>query len=85
MQIAGDVDESYSSVSELNPLLRGFDSSVIFILRGGIPRPGFLGKFESSNISRDNVSREIGLSLFVLIVEQYISMCVLLCVVITCA
>ena len=40
---------------------RGFDSSTILDLRGEIPKPrGFPGKFESSNISRDNVSREIG-------------------------
>ena len=41
---------------------RGFDSSRILVLRGGIPRPtgNFPGKFESSNLSRDNVSREIG-------------------------
>ena len=41
---------------------RGFDSSIILILTGGIPRPigDFPGKFESSNLSRDNVSREIG-------------------------
>ena len=35
----------------------GSDSSIIWILRGGIPRPmGFPGKFESSNLSRDKVS-----------------------------
>ena len=44
---------------------RGFDSSTILISRGGIPRPlgiprDFPGKFDSSNVSRDNVSREIG-------------------------
>ena len=39
---------------------RGFDSSTILIERGGILRPGFPRKFESSNVSRDNVSREIG-------------------------
>ena len=41
---------------------RGFDSSIILTSRGGIPRPhrGFPGKSESSNLSRDNVSREIG-------------------------
>ena len=44
---------------------RGFDSSTIFIIRGGIlmsigsPR-GFPGKFESSDLSRENLSREIG-------------------------
>ena len=41
---------------------RGFDSSIIVILRGRIPRPigDFTGKFESSNLGRDDVSREIG-------------------------
>ena len=41
---------------------RGFDSSIILILRGGIPTPigDFPGKFESSNVSGDNVSRGIG-------------------------
>ena len=41
---------------------RGFDSSIILIYRGGIPRPigDFPESFESSNVSRDNVSREIG-------------------------
>ena len=39
----------------------GFDSSIMSNLRGGIPgRRGFTGKFESSNVSRENVSREIG-------------------------
>ena len=39
---------------------RGFDSSTILDSRGGILRPigCFPGKFESSNVSRDNVSRE---------------------------
>ena len=42
---------------------RGFDSSVILILRGGIPR--FIGNFRESLsqamlVIRDNVSREIG-------------------------
>ena len=43
---------------------RGFDSSIILIIRGGIPMSigDSLGKFESSNLSRDNVSREIGRS-----------------------
>ena len=36
---------------------RGFDSSTILKLTGGILRPR---KVESSNVSRDNVSREIG-------------------------
>ena len=42
--------------------LGGFDSGGILILRGGIPRPirGFPGKFESTNLSRDNLSRETG-------------------------
>ena len=40
---------------------RGFDSSIILISRGDIPfRRGLPGKFESTNLSRDNVSREIG-------------------------
>ena len=41
---------------------RGFYSSIILIVRGEIPRPirEFPGKFESSNVSRDNDSREIG-------------------------
>ena len=41
---------------------RGFDSSIIFIVRGGIPRSiGELsGKCDSSNLSRDSVSRSIG-------------------------
>ena len=40
----------------------GFDSSILLIVRGGIPRPigKFPGKFEPSNLSRDNVSRETG-------------------------
>ena len=38
---------------------RGFDSSIILIVMGGILM-SILGKFESSNLSRDNVSREIG-------------------------
>ena len=40
----------------------GFDSSIILNLRGGILMSigGFPGKFESSNVSRDNVRREIG-------------------------
>ena len=44
---------------------RGFDSSIILILRGGIPRPigDSSGKFDSSNLNRDNVSREIGINL----------------------
>ena len=42
--------------------IRGFYSNIILSLRGGIPRPiGIcLAKFESSNLSRDNLSREIG-------------------------
>ena len=35
---------------------RGFYSSIILVSRGG----GFPGKFESSNLIRGNVSREIG-------------------------
>ena len=33
---------------------RGFDSSTVLMLRGGIPRPiwGFPGKFDSSNVGR---------------------------------
>ena len=44
---------------------RGFDSSTILILRGGILRAHreFPGKLESSNVSKDNVSREIGRTL----------------------
>ena len=45
---------------------RGFDSRIILILRGGIlmsVHREFPGKFESSNLSRDNVSREIGRSI----------------------
>ena len=39
----------------------GLDSSIILIQRGGISRHReFLGNFESSNVSRDNVSKEIG-------------------------
>ena len=38
----------------------GFDSCMILILRGGIPRPMFPGNHESTNLSRDNVTREIG-------------------------
>ena len=40
----------------------GFDSSTILISRGGIlmSNMGFPGKFESINVSRGNVSREIG-------------------------
>ena len=43
-------------------MFRGFDSSIIIILRGGIPCPigKFPGKIESSNLRRDNLSREIG-------------------------
>ena len=41
---------------------RGFDSSIILIQRGGIlvSHREVPGKLESSNLSRDNVSREIG-------------------------
>ena len=41
---------------------RGLDSSTILTLRGRIPRPirGLPGKFESTNLSRDNLSMEIG-------------------------
>ena len=41
---------------------RGFDSSRILILRGGIPRPTgqFPGNLESTNLSREILSREIG-------------------------
>ena len=41
---------------------RGFDSSRILTLRGRITRPigNFPGKIESRNLSRDNISREIG-------------------------
>ena len=41
---------------------RGSDSSIILVLRGWNPpvHRGFPGKFESSNLSRENVSREIG-------------------------
>ena len=41
---------------------RGFASSIISILRGGILMSigNFPGMFESSNLSRDNASREIG-------------------------
>ena len=35
----------------------GLDSSRLLSLRGGIPRP--IGNFQSSNLSRDNLSREI--------------------------
>ena len=38
---------------------RGFDSSRILILNSQAQRE-FPGKFESSNLSRDNLSREIG-------------------------
>ena len=42
----------------------GFDSSTILIQKGGIPTSlgprDFPRKFDSSNVSRDNVSREIG-------------------------
>ena len=39
----------------------GFDSSVLLTVKGGLPRPiGIPGCFESSNLSRDNLSREIG-------------------------
>ena len=36
---------------------RGFDSNIILILRGGIPRPR---KFESTHLSRHSLSREMG-------------------------
>ena len=41
---------------------KGFDSSTILNVRGEMPRPvGDLPEgFESSNVSRDDVSREIG-------------------------
>ena len=41
----------------------GFDSSTILIQRGWNSQAhrGLPGKFESSNVSRDNVSRRIGL------------------------
>ena len=40
---------------------KGFDSSIMLNLRGGIPRPtgDFPGKLESSNLDRDHLSREI--------------------------
>ena len=42
---------------------RGFDSCRILSFRGGLLMSrGFSGKFASSNLSRDNVSREIGRS-----------------------
>ena len=43
---------------------RGFDSSIILILRGGIPRPigNFPEEIESTNLSRHNLRREIGRS-----------------------
>ena len=40
---------------------RGFDSSIILILRGGILMSReFPGMFESTNLRRGNLSREIG-------------------------
>ena len=43
--------------------LGGFDSSITLILKGWNSRShrGFPGSFESSNLSRDNVSRKIEL------------------------
>ena len=40
----------------------GFDSNIILLLRGGILMcmGDYPGKFGSSNLNRDNVSREIG-------------------------
>ena len=42
--------------------VRGFDSSIILILKGwnSYGHREFPGKFESSDVSRDNVSGEIG-------------------------
>ena len=41
---------------------RGFDSSIILLLRGGIPRPARIcsGYVESTSLSRDNLSRDAG-------------------------
>ena len=41
---------------------RGFDSSIILMFKGWNSQAhrGFARKFESSNVSRDNASREIG-------------------------
>ena len=51
---------------------RGFDSSIILNLKGwnSQTRREFPGKFESSNLSRDNVSREIGRRVLVTDVNQ---------------
>ena len=44
------------------PDFRGFDSSIILMLRGGSIMSiwNFPGKVESRNLSRDSLSREIG-------------------------
>ena len=61
--------EQFSSAPLIRPISvlrfwisRGFDSSIILTLRGGIfqAQREFPPKFESSNHSRDNLSREIG-------------------------
>ena len=45
---------------------RGFDSNIIFIVRCGISRLGgkLSGNVESTNLSRDNLGREIGRTRF---------------------
>ena len=65
-------DHLEMAISELNTAslrtkvlnFRGFDSSRILVLRAGIPRSigEFPGNYESTNLSRDNLSREIGRS-----------------------
>ena len=49
-------------ISLLTLDFRGVDSSIILNLKGwnSHVHGGFTGKFESSNVSRDNLSREIG-------------------------
>ena len=46
------------------PDFRGFDSSRILSLRGGVPRPtgDFPGSVEPANLCLENLSREIGRS-----------------------
>ena len=64
----GQIDPKKKSTANLRtkiPDFRGFDSSRISIVRGEILTCGhvhreFNGKFESSNLSRNNISREIG-------------------------
>ena len=66
---AGLADDRFLCTADLRTKItdfRGFDSNRILILRGGILMSGhvheeFPGKLESSNLSRNNLSRDIHL------------------------